>query len=62
MDSSDEEMFSFQILFDEEEENRKRWRTPKYWVHDINMKRHNYGELHFIAEPVMSILLHSFLI
>lgn len=50
MDSSDEEMFLFQLLFDEEERNmrNKKRRAPKYWVHEINMKRSHYGEFHHL--------------
>ncbi|CAG4964145.1 unnamed protein product [Parnassius apollo] len=44
MDSSDEEMFLFQILFDEENRIKKKQRSVKYWVHDINRKRNIHGE------------------
>lgn len=48
MDSSDEEMYLFQILFEEEQRRKKKRRTHKYWVHEICQKRDIYGEFHHL--------------
>ncbi|XP_050300615.1 uncharacterized protein LOC126739132 [Anthonomus grandis grandis] len=48
IDTSDEELFLFQILLEEEEKTEKKKRKHKMWVHDICRERKLYGEFHHL--------------
>lgn len=48
MDSSDEEMFLFQILLEEDEEPERKKRKHKIWLHEICQRRGQYGEFHHL--------------
>lgn len=51
MDSSDEELFLFNILIEEEQHNLRR--KHKYWVHNICKKRRFYGEFHHLFADLL---------
>jgi hypothetical protein len=54
MDSSDEELYLFQLLFDEEMKHKRgSKRKRSTWVHDICLKRKIFGEFHTLFKQLL---------
>lgn len=52
MDTSDEEFVALCVVLEEEEVAREKNKKRK-WVHEINLKRQEYGEFHHLFPDLL---------